>query len=65
MQGGDILSGASRFTWRAVLSLIIPDGLRLVRNTSDYSPWVPVDEFLDKPLGLTNSYDTPHSYIQL
>jgi hypothetical protein len=34
-------------------------------STGDYSPGVPVDEFLVKPLGLTNAYDTPQSYIQL
>jgi hypothetical protein len=47
------------------LPTVVPDGLRLVMSTCDYSPWVPVDEFLVKPLGLTNAYDTPQSYIQL
>jgi len=47
------------------LPIVVPDGLKLLRSTGDYSPWVPVDEFLVKPLGLTNAYDTPRSYIQL
>jgi hypothetical protein len=47
------------------LPIVIPDGLRLVRSTCDYSPWVLVDEYLVKSLGLTNAYDTPQSYIQL
>jgi hypothetical protein len=47
------------------LPTVVPDGLRLVRSPGDYSPWVSVDEFLVKPLGLTNAYDTPQSYIQL
>jgi hypothetical protein len=44
---------------------VVPNGLRLVRSTGDYSPWVLGDEFFLKPLGLTNAYDTPQSYIQL
>jgi hypothetical protein len=47
------------------LPTVVPDGWSLVMSTGDYSPWVPVDEFLVKPLGLTNAYDTPQSYIQL
>jgi hypothetical protein len=47
------------------LPTIVPDGLRLVTSTSDYSPGMLVDEFLVKPLGLTSAYDTPQSYIQL
>ena len=44
---------------------IVHDGMRLVWSPEDYSPWMSVDEFLVKPLGLTNAYDTPQSYIQL
>jgi hypothetical protein len=41
------------------LPTVVHDSLRLVRSTCDYSPWVLGDEFLVKPLGLTNAYDTP------
>jgi hypothetical protein len=47
------------------LPTVVPDGWSLVRSTSNYSPWVPVDELLVKSLGLTKVYDTFQSYIQL
>jgi hypothetical protein len=43
----------------------VHDGMRIVWSPSDYSPWVSVDEFLVKPLGLTNAYDILQSYMQL
>jgi hypothetical protein len=43
----------------------VHDGMRLVWNPGDYSPWMSMDEFLVKPLGLTNTYDTSQSYAQL
>ena len=43
---------------------IVHDGMRfMVWSLGDYSPWIPVDEFLFKSLGLTNAYDTSQSYI--
>jgi hypothetical protein len=44
---------------------VVHDGMRLVWSPGDYSPWMSMDEFLVKPLGLTNAYDTSQSYIQL
>jgi hypothetical protein len=50
--------------WRVIdqqfveLPIVVPDGWNLVMSTSDYSPWVPVDELLVKSLGLTKTYDT-------
>jgi hypothetical protein len=41
------------------LPTVVLDGLRLVMSTNHYSPWVQVNEFLVKPLGLTNAYDAP------
>jgi hypothetical protein len=47
------------------LPTIVPNDWSLVMSTSDISPWVPLDEFMVKNLGLTNAHDTPHSYIKL
>jgi hypothetical protein len=44
---------------------VVHNGMRLVWSPGDYSPWMSVDEFLVKPLGLTNAYDTSQSYIQM
>jgi len=41
------------------LPTVVLDGLILVISTCDYSPWVLVDEFLVKPLGLNNANNTP------
>jgi hypothetical protein len=47
------------------LPTFLPDGWSSVRSTSNYSPWVLVDELLVNSLGLNKFYDTFQSYIQL
>jgi hypothetical protein len=47
------------------LPTVVHDGMRLVWSPGNYSPWMSMDEFLVKPLGLTKAYDTSHFYIQL
>jgi hypothetical protein len=44
---------------------VVHDEMRLVWILGDYSPSMWVDEFLVKPLGLTNGSDTSQSYTQL
>jgi hypothetical protein len=45
--------------------VVVHDGMKLVWSPVDYSPWMSMDEFLVKSLGLTSTYDTSQSYIQL
>jgi hypothetical protein len=45
--------------------IVVHDGMRLVWSPDNYSPWMSVDAFLVKPLGLTKAYDTSQFYIQL
>jgi hypothetical protein len=42
------------------LLTVVSDGWSLVMSTSDYSPWVPVDELLVKSLGLTKAYESSY-----
>jgi hypothetical protein len=57
--------------WRMIdqqfvdLPTVVPDGWTLLMCIGDYSPWVPVDEFLVKSLGLTKVCDTSQSYRRL
>jgi uncharacterized protein (UPF0261 family) len=57
--------------WRVVdqrleeLPLVLPDYWVSVMTTSEYLPWVSVDEILVESLELTKEYDTFHSYSQL
>jgi hypothetical protein len=44
---------------------IVHNGMILVWSPGDYSPWMSLDEFLVKSLGLTKAYDTSQFYIQL
>jgi hypothetical protein len=37
---------------------VVHDGMKLVWSLGNYSPWMMVDAFLVKNLGLTNTYDT-------
>jgi hypothetical protein len=55
--------------WRVVdqqfeeLPLVVPDDWGSVMTTSEYLPWVSVDELLVESLRLTKAYDTFQSYV--
>jgi hypothetical protein len=44
---------------------VVPDGWGSMMTTSEYLPWVPVDELLVESLGLTKVYDTFQSSSRL
>jgi hypothetical protein len=57
--------------WRMIdpqlveIPTVVPNGSCSVMSTSDYLPWVSVDELLVKSFGLTKAYDTFQSYSWL